>query len=121
MVLDAIQDDLRDMALEIRILRDVGQADDNDDLERNTETYIAPKKYKSGTLDFEYNFARKGKFIGLVKARSDEGREYVSRFPFSVGEAGSRDMTVSFLMAGMVAVGPGLWLKRAYDGKKPVH
>jgi hypothetical protein len=80
--LDAVQDDLRDMALEVRILRDVGQADDNDDLEQNTETYIAPKKYRSGTLDFEYNFAKKGKFIGLVKARADEGWEYVARFPF---------------------------------------
>jgi len=57
-VLDAQQDELRDMSLEIRILRNVGQKDDTENLEANTEIYVAPKKYKSGTLNFEYTFKR---------------------------------------------------------------
>ena len=92
-VLDAQQDELRDMALEIRILRNVGQTDDNENLEANTEIYVAPKKYKTGTLNFEYNFVKNGNFIGLVKARSDDGtKEYVSRFPFAVGQTASKDL-----------------------------
>lgn len=117
-VLDAVQDELRDMALEIRILRDVGQKDDSENLEKNTETYVPPKKYRTGTLNFEYNFAEKGKFIGLVKAKADDGREYVSRFPFSVGTTGDRDLTIAIFFAAVGLVGFGLWYKKSFLDKK---
>jgi hypothetical protein len=119
-VLDAQQDELRDMALEIRILRNVGQKDDNENLEANTETYVPPRKYKTGTLNFEYNFATKGNFIGLVKARSDDrAKEYVSRFPFSVGETANRDMIVYAFFSIFGLVGFGLWYKNSLGKKKP--
>jgi hypothetical protein len=117
-VLDAVQDELRDMSLEIRILRDVGQTDDNENLEQNTETYVPPKKYRTGTLNFEYNFANKGKFIGLVKAKADDGREYVSRFPFSVGTTADRDIFIAGFFAVLGLVGFGLWYKSAFIDKK---
>ncbi|PWB82695.1 MAG: hypothetical protein C3F11_10600 [Methylocystaceae bacterium] len=117
-VLDAVQDELRDMTLEIRILRDVGQKSDDENLAQNTETYVAPKKYRTGTLNFEYDFVKKGKFIGLVKAKADDGREYVSRFPFSVGETASRDLTVALFFAALGVVGFGLWYKRSFLDKK---
>jgi len=118
-VLDAQQDELRDMALEIRILKDVGQKDDNENLEQNTEIYVPPKKYKTGTLNFEYNFAKQGKYIGLVKARSDDGKkEYVSRFPFSVGETAGRDITVAIFFGALALVGFGLFYKKAFIDKK---
>lgn len=117
-VLDAVQDELRDMNLEIRILRDVGQANDNENLEQNTETYVPPKKYKTGTLNFEYAFTQKGKFIGLVKAKSDDGsKEYVSRFPFSVGETAGREVTVAAFFAMVGLAGFGLWYRNSF--KKP--
>lgn len=119
-VLDAQQDELRDMSLEIRILRDVGQKDDNENMQENTEVYVAPKKYKTGTLNFEYNFANKGKYIGLVKAKSDDGtKEYVSRFPFSVGETAGKDLTIAVFFAGIALVAFGLWYKKAFIDKKP--
>lgn len=119
-VLDAQQDDLRDMTLEIRILRNVGQADDKENEEANTEYYVGPKKYKSGTLNFDYNFAKEGKFIGLVKARSDDGsKEWVSRFPFAVGETAGRDITLAILGGCLALAGFGLWYKHAYLDKKP--
>ncbi|MBU3886870.1 hypothetical protein [Methylosinus sp. KRF6] len=119
-VLDAVQDELRDMNLEIRILRDVGQSHDDENLEQNTETYVQPKKYRTGTLNFEYDFKKKGKFIGLVKARSDDGtNEYVSRFPFSVGETESRDITIAAFFAGLGLVGFGLWYKNSFKTKPP--
>jgi hypothetical protein len=118
-VLDAQQDELRDMALEIRILRDVGQKDDNENMEQNTEVYVAPKKYKTGTLNFEYNFAQKGKFIGLVRAKSDDGKkDYVSRFPFSVGETAGRDITVAVFFGALALVGFGIFYKKAFMDKK---
>jgi hypothetical protein len=91
-VLDAQQDELREMTLEIRILRNVGQKDDNENFGANTELYIPPKKYKTGTLNFEYNFAKEGNYIGLVTAKSDDGTKvYTSRFPFAVGQTAIKE------------------------------
>jgi hypothetical protein len=120
-VLDAQQDELRDMALEIRILRNVGQKDDNENFEANTEIYVAPKKYKTGTLNFDYNFTKKGNFIGLVKARNDDGsKEYVSRFPFAVGETASKDLLTGLVLGVAGLIGFGLYYKHAFiDKKKP--
>lgn len=119
-VLDAVQDELRDMNLEIRILRDVGQSSDDENLEQNTETYVPPKKYRTGTLNFEYDFKNKGKFIGLVKARNDDGaKEYVSRFPFSVGETESRNITIVTFFAALGLVGFGVWYKNSFKAKTP--
>ncbi|HXY57865.1 MAG TPA: hypothetical protein VEH76_04710 [Methylocystis sp.] len=121
-VLDAQQDELRDMALEMRILRNVGQKDDSENMEANTEYYVPPKKYKTGTLNFEYNFANKGNYIGLVKARNDDGsKEYVSRFPFAVGQTASNDLTIAIFGAFIGLVGFGLWYKHAFldKAKKP--
>jgi hypothetical protein len=118
-VLDAQQDELRDMALEIRILRDVGQKDDTENLEQNTEVYVAPKKYRTGTLNFEYNFAKQGKYIGLVKAASDDGKKlYVSRFPFSVGETAGRDLIIYAFFTILGLAGFGLWYKNSLAKKK---
>lgn len=112
-VLDAQQNELRDMAIDMRVLRDVGQKDDNENLEANTEIYVAPKKYQTGTLNFNYDFKTKGKFIGLVKAVSDDGKKvYVSRFPFSVGETAGREMMIYgfFSVFGIAAF--GLWYRQ---------
>lgn len=117
--LDAQQDELRDMMLEMRVLRDVGQKDDNENLEANTEYYSPPKKYKSGTLTFEHVFPQEGKFIGLVKARSDDGtKEYVARFPFSVGLTQTKEITIAVFLGAVAAVGFGLWYKHFLHDKK---
>lgn len=117
--LDAQQDELRDMMLEMRVIRDVGQSNDNDNIEANTEYYSPPKKYKSGTLTFEHVFPQEGKFIGLVKARSDDGtKEYVARFPFSVGLTMGREITIAVFFATLGVVAFGLWYKHQFIDKK---
>jgi len=119
-VLDAQQDELREMNLEIRILRDVGQGQNVDEnVDANTEVYVAPKKYKAGTLNFDYNFAKKGKFIGVVKAKSDDGlKDYRSIFPFSVGETAQRDLTVVAFFAACGIFAFGFWYKKSFLDKK---
>jgi len=120
-VLDAQQDELRDMALEIRILRNVGQKDDSENMDANTQIYVAPKKYKTDTLNFDYDFKQQGNFIGLVKARSDDGtKEYISRFPFAVGETANKNFYTAVVLGAAGLVGFGLYYKHAFiDKKKP--
>jgi hypothetical protein len=118
-VLDAQQNELRDMTLDIRVLRNVGQKTDEENQEANTEIYVKPKKYNTGTLNFEYDFKTKGNFIGLVTARSDNGSKvYVSRFPFAVGETAGKDFTIYafFTVVGMVAF--GLWYRSSVAKQK---
>jgi hypothetical protein len=77
--------ELRDMAIDFRLVRNVGQRADDEVSEPDTEAYLPPRKYPAGTLRFEHNFAQAGRFIAVVSARDDHGRFFVSRFPLTVG------------------------------------
>lgn len=78
-VLDYMEDELRPMPTEVRIIKDTGS---EKDLQAITVLHLPPKIYPSGSVNFEHNFDQPGKFIGLVTV----GEKHVSRFPFSVGE-----------------------------------
>lgn len=79
-VMDAIEPELREIPIEVRIIRDTG---DESRLDAVTVAHLPPKVYASGSVPLEYRFTTPGKFVGLVTA-GDKG-QYVSRFPFSVG------------------------------------
>lgn len=79
--LDAIDPVLREMPIEVRILRDTG---DDGNLEASTVLHLAPKLYPTGSVSFEHTFDQPGNFVGLIAA-GDKG-QYVSRFPFSVAK-----------------------------------
>jgi len=79
-VLDYLNEELRDMPTEVRIIRDTGSEQDLEDI---TLMHLPPKLYPSGSLNFEVNFHEPGRFVGLVTVGS--GEKLVSRFPFSVG------------------------------------
>lgn len=118
--LDAQQDELRDMNLEMRVVKDIGQKDPSENAESNTEYYSAPKKYRTGTLTFEHNFPVEGKFIGVVTAKSDDGsKEYKAVFPFAVGLTQTKNITIAVFFAGLALVGFGLWYKKQFIDKKP--
>jgi len=118
--LDAQQDELRDMNLEMRVVKDIGQKDPGENAESNTEYYSAPKKYRTGTLTFEHNFPVEGKFIGVVTAKSDDGsKEYKAVFPFAVGLTQTKNITIAVFFAGLALVGFGLWYKKQFIDKKP--
>ena len=80
-VLDYMEDALRPLPTEVRVIKDTGS---EQDLQAITILYLPPKVYPNGTVNFEYNFAQPGKFVGLVTV--GDKQIHVSRFPFSVGE-----------------------------------
>jgi hypothetical protein len=79
-VLDYVDDALRDLPTEVRIIRDTGSVDKIEDL---TLLHLPPKIYPTGSINFELNFPAAGKFVGLVTVAGSD--QFVSRFPFSVG------------------------------------
>jgi hypothetical protein len=84
-VLDYIEAELRPFPTEVRVIRDTGRDTGSEqDLQAITVLHLPPKVYPSGSVNFEYNFDKPGKFVGLVTVGSKQ--EHVSRFPFSVGE-----------------------------------
>ena len=71
----------------MRIIRDTvagEEAGNEANLDEITILHIPAKVYPNGSINFEYQFAQPGKFVGLVTVTDKE--KYVSRFPFSVGE-----------------------------------
>lgn len=80
-VLDYMEDALRPLPAEVRVIRDTGS---EQDLQAITILHLPPKVYPNGTINFEYNFDKPGKFVGLVTV--GDKQVHVSRFPFSVGE-----------------------------------
>ena len=93
LVLDYVEQELRSLPVEIRIIRDTGS---EDNLEALTVTHLPAKVYPTGSIDVKYNFDKPGKFVGLVSI--GEKREHVSRFPFSVGETGAVSHLTHYIM-----------------------
>ena len=80
-VLDYMDDALRPLPTEVRVIRDTGS---EQDIQAVTVLHLPAKVYPAGTVNFEYNFDKPGKYIGLVTVGGTP--EHISRFPFSVGE-----------------------------------
>ncbi len=100
MVLDAAQEELRDMKVSVRIVKDVGgEAAENEDLEAVTVAYREPRYYRTGTINFEHDFPEAGYFVGIVTVLGDHGERWISRFPFSVGKSFMRTLPIYILLA----------------------
>ena len=113
MVLDEEQSELRDMAVELRIVKDVGgEAREDENLDAVTVAYRQPKHYPTGTINFEHNFTEAGFFVGIVTVTGDHGERWVSRFPFSVGMSFVRSLPVYILFALGVLVASVIYLRR---------
>lgn len=80
-ILDFIDDALRDLPVAIRIIRDDGS---ERDLESATVYHVPSKVYPKGTFSSEYQFEQPGKYVGLVTV-GDGNQQVIGRFPFSVG------------------------------------
>ncbi len=82
-ILDFIDDALRDLPVSVRIVRDTGSRAEHD-LESTTVYYVPPKIYPRGTFSFNYEFKEPGNYVGLVTV-DDGNQQVIGRFPFSVG------------------------------------
>jgi len=111
-VVDTMQDELRDMMVEIRI---VEAAPNDDDGAAPTEAYLPPARFQTGVIQLEHDFKNKGDYVALVRARSADGRmEYNARFAFSVGEEFLRDW-VAVAVVTVVALALGAtWYAHAF-------
>ena len=101
---------MRPLPTEVRIVRDTGAPEGKEEnLDAITLLHIPAKVYPNGSINFEYDFKQPGKFVGLVSVGGKE--EYVSRFPFSVGE---HKGTSPYLIGAIavIAVGAGVFFLR---------
>jgi hypothetical protein len=91
-VLDYQDRALRSMPVEIRIVKDEGGGDASSSSQ--TVFHKPAQLYPGGSVAFEYEFDRPGRYVGLVTA-GPKG-EYAAKFPFSVGPsfAGTAAMLV---------------------------
>jgi len=83
--LTAVSPDLRDMAVGVRVIKDVGEAKEKADINAVTVFYRSPKVYQNGSMTFEHDFKEPGRYVGIVTVSDDLGNSWVSRFPFTVG------------------------------------
>lgn len=114
-VVDTLQDELRDMMVELRIV----EANPNgDDAAAPTEAYLPPARFQAGVIQLDHDFKKKGDYVALVRARSADGRkEYNARFPFSVGQEFMRDWAaIAIATVVTLALGAG-WYVHAFGRK----
>jgi hypothetical protein len=118
--LDAEQDELRDMPLEIRIVKDVGgEEKENADLDAVTVAYRPPRLYPTGTVNFEHTFTEPGYFVGIVTVTGEHGERWVSRFPFSVGMTFTRTLPYYILLTLAVVAAFVIYLRHRPVALKP--
>lgn len=110
---DYIEEALRPFPTEVRVIRDTGSEEDLDSI---TILHMPAKVYPNGSINFEHNFSQPGNFVGLVTISGEQ--EYVSRFPFSVGQ-GSSYMPSGMVFAMMAAIGAGAFLLFMVGRRKP--
>lgn len=115
--LDYINEELRPMTTEVRIIQDTGSEENLDEI---TVLHIPAKVYSNGSVTFEHYFPERGKFVGLVTIRSEQGAdEYVSRFPFAVGTGGKSNTPYILGALLLVAGGAFFYMRNAKNQKKP--
>jgi len=80
-VLDFLDDVLRDRPLSFKIVRDDG----GDPAAAPALYHVDFKTYPSGSAAFRFKILEPGRYVGVAELRGVGG--YVSTFPFSVGQA----------------------------------
>jgi hypothetical protein len=83
--LSAVSPDLRDMAIGVRVVKDVGDEREKANIDAVTVAYLPPKVYRNGILTFEHDFKDAGHYVGIVTVTDDIGNAWTARFPFTVG------------------------------------
>jgi len=116
-VIDFISDELRDMDVNFRIIRDVNdiglQATYEDlgnqgEIEQASLHYLEPTQYPQGIMTVRYTFEEVGNYIGIVEVWNPIlNKSYRAVFPFQVGKT---DYTQYALYYIVLFVGCGLFV-----------
>lgn len=125
-VLDAVDDALRGMPLELRILKDtadlgndarVESLGDAAAIEAATLARLAPAVHATGSSMLQYTFPEAGRFIGYVRARPAVGEDVVAVFPFAVGGGSTRwyGYAAAILFAVLAAAALFAWASRGRE------
>jgi len=105
-VLDAIDEVLRDIPIEVIIARRGASPSEPGAVEFS----LPPQIYPKGTLTLRHTFKEAGDYVGLVYAGNK--REHQAVFPFSVGQ----DRSLRWLIGGIAALtllgAAGYWIGR---------
>ncbi len=119
-ILDAKSNELRDMNIEARVVRNVGQKDWRDDLDANTVARLTPGKHleRSGTATFNADLEKDGEYFTVVRAYSDDGgKEYVGQYDFSVGGSYEQIVATGAAVAALSFAGLMVW-RRTSSGRE---
>jgi hypothetical protein len=116
-VLDAIDDALRDMPIELRLLADVKHIGNRAkvadlgtqaDIDAATLVELPAARHSTGSLTVEHRFEQAGRYIGYVRAQPAVGGEIRAVFPFAVGATPTRYWVYGGVVAGALVVAAGL-------------
>ncbi|MGD9603733.1 MAG: hypothetical protein AB7O21_19880 [Gammaproteobacteria bacterium] len=117
-VLDAIDDALRDMPIEVRVLRDandlgndarVEELGGEAAIEAATLARLPAALHPTGSLTLKYAFAEPGRYIGYVRARPAVGDEVIAVFPFAVGGGSRQWQLYAAVIVGTVLLAAALF------------
>lgn len=113
-VLDASDNELRDMNWDVRILRSQGQNDEADP-DADVVDRLPVQKFRNGMVNFDQNFKDAGNYVLYARLTSDDGaKSFVGRHPFSVGLVTDEEiyLYIAFGVFVVVAGGAAFYLWR---------
>ena len=102
--MDFGQDEMREMKVDFRIMRDIGEDAERDSLDEVTVAYLPPKTYPTGSVSLRHIFVHAGNYAGLVTVDGPHGEHWVARFPFAVSRPYSVRLPYYLLTAAAVLV-----------------
>lgn len=118
--MDFAQDEMREMKVDFRITRDIGEVEDRSALDAATIAYLPPQTYPGGSVSLRANFAETGNYAGLVTVDGPNGEHWVARFPFAVGRRYSVRLPYYLITAAaMLALIVYFWGRDDSAARKP--
>lgn len=116
-VLDAGDNELRDMNWDIRILR-ANAPNATPDPETSVVGRLPLQKFRNGMVNFDHSFAEPGNYVLYVKFTSDDGaKNYVGQHRFSVGLVTDEEMYLYIGFAIFAAILSGVVFTLWRQGK----
>ncbi|WP_051335697.1 hypothetical protein [Methylocapsa acidiphila] len=123
LTLNAVSKELRDMMIEVRVIRSTGTASPPTGaaLEAATLAYLPPKTYRTGVVTLPVNFDKAGKYSVLLNVDDGAGMAMASQYDLTV-EQGAKQWyyVLAFAIAAVAAAGGFyVWDERRKKLKAP--